>query len=197
VHVRVCAFVLTCVRVCVCACVLACVRVCAALKIVRYKYLVQVVMGEQKGEGIRVGTRTFWDSDTDKFASETFVNVRAFAWVVLQGLVVHGRAVGLAFSPALCRCEIGGFVQRHQPSPPPRLHLPPPPPTTTPTGPHLLCRHSVRRVPVLGGGAWSCIFVSLSLRAVFPTSLARWPGQGLLWLHHPSPRTCTVGVLDT
>ena len=48
----------------------------ADLGIARYKYLVQVIMGEQKGEGVRVGTRFFWDSDTDKFASETFVNVR-------------------------------------------------------------------------------------------------------------------------
>lgn len=43
----------------------------------RYKYVVQVVIGEQRGEGVRMGSRCFWDSETDNVASETFVNVRA------------------------------------------------------------------------------------------------------------------------
>lgn len=42
----------------------------------RYKYLVQVVIGEQKGAGVRMGCRCFWDSQTDAVASETYVNVR-------------------------------------------------------------------------------------------------------------------------
>jgi hypothetical protein len=55
---------------------------CAALDVPRYKYIVQVVMGEQKGEGIQIGSRFFWDSDTDKFATESFSNVS-----VHEGLV--------------------------------------------------------------------------------------------------------------
>lgn len=47
------------------------------LNIPRYKYMVQVVMGEQKGEGVQIGSRFFWDSDTDKFATESFSNVCA------------------------------------------------------------------------------------------------------------------------
>lgn len=43
----------------------------------RYKYVVQVVIGEQRGEGVRMGSRCFWDSETDNVASETYVNVRA------------------------------------------------------------------------------------------------------------------------
>lgn len=43
----------------------------------RYKFVVQVVIGEQRGEGVRMGSRCFWDSETDNVASETFVNVRA------------------------------------------------------------------------------------------------------------------------
>ena len=44
------------------------------LNLPRYKYLVQVVIGEQRGEGVRMGCQCFWDSNTDNYASETFVN---------------------------------------------------------------------------------------------------------------------------
>ena len=37
--------------------------------------MVQVVVGEQRGEGVRMGCRTFWDTDTDAYASDTFINV--------------------------------------------------------------------------------------------------------------------------
>ncbi len=46
-----------------------------ALNLPRYKFLVQVVIGEQKGAGVRMGCRCFWDDQTDSVASETFVNV--------------------------------------------------------------------------------------------------------------------------
>jgi hypothetical protein len=39
---------------------------------------VQVVVGEQRGEGVRMGCRTFWDRDTDTYASETFTNDSVF-----------------------------------------------------------------------------------------------------------------------
>jgi hypothetical protein len=73
----------------------------------RYKFMVQVVMGEQKGEGIRIGSRFFWDADTDKFASETFVNVRAVMLRRLQcgcgeGAVSH-RVHALPAGPHLLR----------------------------------------------------------------------------------------------
>mmetsp|Transcript_12623 Transcript_12623/g.34565 ORF Transcript_12623/g.34565 Transcript_12623/m.34565 type:complete len:126 (+) Transcript_12623:158-535(+) len=48
------------------------------LNLPRYKFMVQVVMGEQKGEGVRMGCRCFWDSDTDNYASETFTNDEMF-----------------------------------------------------------------------------------------------------------------------
>ena len=44
----------------------------------RYKYMVQLVIGEQRGEGVRMGCRTFWDRDTDAYASETFTNDSIF-----------------------------------------------------------------------------------------------------------------------
>jgi tctex1 domain-containing protein 2 len=40
----------------------------------RYKYVVQVVIGERREQGIRSGTRCFWDANTDNMASENYVN---------------------------------------------------------------------------------------------------------------------------
>lgn len=48
----------------------------AEMNLARYKYVVQVVIGEQRGEGVRMGSRCFWDSETDNVASETYINVR-------------------------------------------------------------------------------------------------------------------------
>ena len=50
-------------------------RFLAELGLPRYKFMVQVVVGEQRGEGVRMGCRTFWDTDTDAYASDTFINV--------------------------------------------------------------------------------------------------------------------------
>ncbi|KAI8823658.1 Tctex-1 family-domain-containing protein [Fimicolochytrium jonesii] len=41
----------------------------------RYKYVVNVMIGEMRGEGIRMGCRCFWDADTDNVAEDTFINV--------------------------------------------------------------------------------------------------------------------------
>ena len=46
------------------------------LELPRYKFVVQVVVGEQRGEGVRMGCRCFWDADTDNYAEESFKNVR-------------------------------------------------------------------------------------------------------------------------
>merc|ERR1712048_269212 len=45
----------------------------------RYKIAVQVAIGEQRGQGVRMGSRCFWDQDTDCYASETFSNDSIFA----------------------------------------------------------------------------------------------------------------------
>ncbi|CAL4061290.1 unnamed protein product [Meganyctiphanes norvegica] len=39
----------------------------------RYKYVVNVVLGEQKGEGVKVGARCLWDADADNYASDVFL----------------------------------------------------------------------------------------------------------------------------
>ena len=51
----------------------------------RYKYLIQVIVGQKKGQGVRMGSRQFWDKDTDNLATVTvikenfFITVTAFA----------------------------------------------------------------------------------------------------------------------
>ena len=42
----------------------------------RYKFIVQVLIGERREQGMHFGTRCFWDSNTDNQASENFTNVR-------------------------------------------------------------------------------------------------------------------------
>eukprot|EP00983_Pelagomonas_calceolata_P118089 1160470-Pelagomonas_calceolata.AAC.7 len=41
----------------------------------RYKYAVQVFVGEQRGEGVRLACRGFWDPQTDSYAHDIFQNV--------------------------------------------------------------------------------------------------------------------------
>eukprot|EP00636_Phaeomonas_parva_P012526 CAMPEP_0118859114 /NCGR_PEP_ID=MMETSP1163-20130328/5501_1 /TAXON_ID=124430 /ORGANISM="Phaeomonas parva, Strain CCMP2877" /LENGTH=180 /DNA_ID=CAMNT_0006792655 /DNA_START=1 /DNA_END=544 /DNA_ORIENTATION=- len=57
-----------------------------ALPMARYKYMVQAVIGEQRGGGFRMGNRCFWDADTDNFATEKIVTDSLFcvavAWAV-------------------------------------------------------------------------------------------------------------------
>lgn len=48
----------------------------AALRIPRYKVVVQVTLGELKEQGIRVASRCLWDPSTDNYASAGFKNVR-------------------------------------------------------------------------------------------------------------------------
>ncbi|XP_015216899.1 dynein light chain Tctex-type protein 2B isoform X2 [Lepisosteus oculatus] len=40
----------------------------------RYKLVVQVVIGEQRGEGVKMAARCFWDEDTDSYAQDVFMN---------------------------------------------------------------------------------------------------------------------------
>eukprot|EP01016_Furgasonia_blochmanni_P035901 TRINITY_DN4030_c0_g1_i1.p1 TRINITY_DN4030_c0_g1~~TRINITY_DN4030_c0_g1_i1.p1 ORF type:complete len:149 (+),score=25.85 TRINITY_DN4030_c0_g1_i1:162-608(+) len=59
----------------------------------RYKYMVQVIIGEQKGQGVRVGSRCFWDFDTDYCASETFTNDSLFCLVTVFAVYVYQRKI--------------------------------------------------------------------------------------------------------
>ncbi|XP_078046390.1 dynein light chain Tctex-type protein 2B [Augochlora pura] len=43
-----------------------------------YKYLVNVVLGEQHGAGVKMGTRCIWDAEADAYAYDSFVNDTIF-----------------------------------------------------------------------------------------------------------------------
>uniref|UniRef100_A0A7S1MDM3 Dynein light chain n=1 Tax=Alexandrium catenella TaxID=2925 RepID=A0A7S1MDM3_ALECA len=49
------------------------------LNIPRYKIIVQVVIGEQASQGIRVASKFLWDVTSDNWASYTFQNQSLFA----------------------------------------------------------------------------------------------------------------------
>ena len=55
----------------------------------RYKYMVQVVLGEQRGEGVRVGCRTLWDADTDSFATATFTSDELFCSATAYAMYLY------------------------------------------------------------------------------------------------------------
>ncbi|XP_023686340.1 dynein light chain Tctex-type protein 2B [Paramormyrops kingsleyae] len=44
----------------------------------RYKFVVQVAIGEQRGQGIKMGARCFWDADTDGYVQELYMNDSLF-----------------------------------------------------------------------------------------------------------------------
>ncbi|KAG8136353.1 hypothetical protein E2320_009300 [Naja naja] len=51
----------------------------------RYKIVVQVVIGEQRGEGVNMAARCFWDADTDNYAQDVFINESLFCVAVAFG----------------------------------------------------------------------------------------------------------------
>ncbi|KAM5291931.1 dynein light chain Tctex-type protein 2B [Ctenodactylus gundi] len=51
----------------------------------RYKMVVQVVIGEQRGEGVFMAARCFWDADTDNYTQDVFVNDSLFCVVAAFG----------------------------------------------------------------------------------------------------------------
>ena len=54
-----------------------------------FRYVVQVSIGEQKGQGVRVVNRCFWDSETDNVTSVTFKNDAIFCLVTAFGAYVY------------------------------------------------------------------------------------------------------------
>lgn len=68
----------------------------AELNLPRYKFMVHVVVGEARGQGVRAGTRSLWDATTDTVVSEGFQNVRGG---LREGSGKKGRGAG-----CLCVC---------------------------------------------------------------------------------------------
>ncbi|XP_034387083.1 tctex1 domain-containing protein 2 isoform X1 [Cyclopterus lumpus] len=62
----------------------------------RYKLVVQVVIGEQRGQGVKMSSRSLWDADTDNYAEDVFMNVGAFA-LFIQMLGGKNRLLNTIF----------------------------------------------------------------------------------------------------
>mmetsp|Transcript_31667 Transcript_31667/g.53216 ORF Transcript_31667/g.53216 Transcript_31667/m.53216 type:complete len:122 (+) Transcript_31667:242-607(+) len=55
----------------------------------RYKFVVQVVIGEQRGEGVKMGCRCFWDPNTDNYATAEFSNESIFCVAAAYGVYLY------------------------------------------------------------------------------------------------------------
>lgn len=55
----------------------------------RYKFVVQVAIGEQRGEGVKMGARCFWDSDTDNYAQDIYMNDSLFCVAAAFGVFYY------------------------------------------------------------------------------------------------------------
>ena len=55
----------------------------------RYKYLVQAIVGQNKGQGVRMGSRQYWDKDTDNFATVTVIKKEIFITVCVFALYLY------------------------------------------------------------------------------------------------------------
>eukprot|EP00735_Rhodelphis_limneticus_P008450 TRINITY_DN21450_c0_g1::TRINITY_DN21450_c0_g1_i1::g.10071::m.10071 TRINITY_DN21450_c0_g1::TRINITY_DN21450_c0_g1_i1::g.10071 ORF type:complete len:119 (-),score=2.16,sp/Q8WW35/TC1D2_HUMAN/56.03/1e-43,Tctex-1/PF03645.8/8.6e-28 TRINITY_DN21450_c0_g1_i1:507-863(-) len=59
------------------------------LNMERYKLVVQVVIGEQRGEGVRMGGRCFWDEETDNYAQDIYMNESLFCVAAAFGIYLY------------------------------------------------------------------------------------------------------------
>jgi hypothetical protein len=62
----------------------------------RYKLVTFVTLGENNGGGVHMGLKTLWDSETDLFATHTYMTVRPF---ILSNVVPDHRPFSLGFNP--------------------------------------------------------------------------------------------------
>lgn len=51
----------------------------------RYKLVVQVVIGEQRGQGVKMSSRCLWDADSDNYAEDVYMNDSLFCTVAVFG----------------------------------------------------------------------------------------------------------------
>jgi hypothetical protein len=55
----------------------------------RYKFIVQVLIGERREQGMYFGTRCFWDSNTDNQASDNFTNDHIFCVATAYAMYLY------------------------------------------------------------------------------------------------------------
>ncbi|KAG5332186.1 TC1D2 protein, partial [Acromyrmex heyeri] len=60
-----------------------------ALHFKRYKYIVNVVLGQQHGAGVKIGTRCIWDAEADTYAYDSFINDTIFCVAIVYAVYFY------------------------------------------------------------------------------------------------------------
>ncbi|XP_050311585.1 dynein light chain Tctex-type protein 2B-like [Anthonomus grandis grandis] len=55
----------------------------------RYRHIVQVIIGERKGQGVKSGCRCVWDTDIDTSCNEIFMNDTIFCAVTVFAVFLY------------------------------------------------------------------------------------------------------------
>ncbi|XP_014486927.1 PREDICTED: tctex1 domain-containing protein 2-like [Dinoponera quadriceps] len=55
----------------------------------RYKYIVNVILGQQHGAGVKVGTRCIWDAEADTYAYDSFINDTIFCVAAVYAIYFY------------------------------------------------------------------------------------------------------------
>ncbi|XP_057696017.1 dynein light chain Tctex-type protein 2B isoform X1 [Corythoichthys intestinalis] len=63
----------------------------------RYKLVVQVTIGEQRGQGVKMSSRCLWDADTDNYAEDVFMNASTFFPFSVRFVICGVRCVCFFF----------------------------------------------------------------------------------------------------
>ena len=56
------------------------------MNIPRYKIIVQVTIGQMKDQGVKITSRSLWDTSTDNYATVSFQNEHIWASAIVFGL---------------------------------------------------------------------------------------------------------------
>ncbi|XP_028128824.1 dynein light chain Tctex-type protein 2B [Diabrotica virgifera virgifera] len=59
------------------------------LQMKRYKHIVQVIIGEMKGAGVKSAVRCVWDSDVDGYTSDIFINDTIFCVTTVFAIYLY------------------------------------------------------------------------------------------------------------
>lgn len=59
------------------------------LQFKRYKYIVNVILGQQHGAGVKIGTRCIWDAEADTYAYDSFINDTIFCVAIVYAVYFY------------------------------------------------------------------------------------------------------------
>ena len=55
----------------------------------KYKIMVQVMIGQNEGQGVQVGNRNFWDKETDYYCQESYISEEVFCLVIVYAVYYY------------------------------------------------------------------------------------------------------------